>query len=363
MTWYYESGGQQQGPVSDSELDRLLSEGKINLDTLVWREGQAGWAPLRAARPTGGVSPAAPPISAATGPEDIGLEVTRPAAPRPPSGGASDVPQPGYIRCTATGRYFPPSEIIYIEGKPYSAGAKPQVVASLQAGTGLPSLGDSTGRNGPAWEHRKELGLVKALWETIKAVLTNPGDTFTRMKREGGLWEPLLFVLITGSIGGAITTILMSVFNLSMPMMAGAGSAGGSPPPAAMAGIVGGQLLCSLIMLPIQIGIGAFFGAGILHLCLMMLGGAKQPFETTFRAYVYSSGSGAALQVVPILGALVGSLWGLVASCIAIAKTHEIPTGKAVLAVLLPMIVCCGALIIIFVAAAGLGFAGAVHNR
>jgi len=149
MTWYYETGGQQQGPISDNDLDRLLSEGKITMDTLVWREGQAGWAPLRAARPSGGVPPVVPPVSAATGPEDIGLEVTRPGAPIPPSGGPSDFPQPGYIRCTATGRYFPPSEIIYIEGKPYSAGAKPQVVASLQGGGALPMASDTVGRNGP----------------------------------------------------------------------------------------------------------------------------------------------------------------------------------------------------------------------
>jgi hypothetical protein len=115
MNWYYESGGQQQGPVADSELDRLLAEGKITLDTLVWREGLAGWTPLRTARP------AAPPPVAAPAPVDAGWELTRPAAPIAPAAsaaGGSDTPQPGWIRCTLTGRYFPPSEIIYLEGKP-----------------------------------------------------------------------------------------------------------------------------------------------------------------------------------------------------------------------------------------------------
>jgi hypothetical protein len=69
MNWFYESGGTQQGPVSETDLDRLLAEGKITPDTLVWREGMAGWTPLRTARP----APAAAP--------DLDLEVTRPGTP------------------------------------------------------------------------------------------------------------------------------------------------------------------------------------------------------------------------------------------------------------------------------------------
>ena len=67
MNWYYESGGQQQGPVAESELDRLLAEGKITLDTLVWRDGMAGWAPLRSARPGAGGPPAMPAAGAPSG--------------------------------------------------------------------------------------------------------------------------------------------------------------------------------------------------------------------------------------------------------------------------------------------------------
>ena len=43
MEWYYASGGQQKGPVSDSEVARLVQEGVIAPDTLVWRAGMADW--------------------------------------------------------------------------------------------------------------------------------------------------------------------------------------------------------------------------------------------------------------------------------------------------------------------------------
>jgi len=46
--WYYSAGGTEQtGPVSEQQLIGLLQSGQIAPDTLVWREGQANWLPLR----------------------------------------------------------------------------------------------------------------------------------------------------------------------------------------------------------------------------------------------------------------------------------------------------------------------------
>ena len=51
MNWFYESSGQQQGPVSDSDLAALLRDGTITPETRVWHDGMAEWQPLREARP------------------------------------------------------------------------------------------------------------------------------------------------------------------------------------------------------------------------------------------------------------------------------------------------------------------------
>jgi hypothetical protein len=347
MNWYYESGGQQQGPVTDADLDRLLAEGKITLDTLVWKDGMAGWTPLRSAR-----AAVPPPVPAAA---DAGWEITRPAGsvastPSPTQG--SDVPEPGWIRCSLTGRYFPPSEIIYLEGKPYSAAAKPQVVASMQSGVSLPS--GEVGRDGPAWENRRQIGFFPALIQTIKAVLLEPTRTFTTMRREGGLQDPLIFNLIVGSVGGIFFQILIGVAQLAM-----VGSLGGqqSNLGAAMVGGVAGMVI-GIIMIPVQIALGAFLGSGVLHLCLMLLKGAPQPFETTFRAMNYAYGGLAALYLVPIIGWLAMIPWSIAVVIIATARAQEIPTGKAALAVFLPIIVCCGVGGIIAVAIGALTAAG-----
>jgi hypothetical protein len=43
MEWYYAKEGKQQGPVNTDQLHKLLSNGDINRQTLVWREGMPNW--------------------------------------------------------------------------------------------------------------------------------------------------------------------------------------------------------------------------------------------------------------------------------------------------------------------------------
>jgi hypothetical protein len=42
-----------------------------------------------------------------------------------------------------------------------------------------------------------------------------------------------------------------------------------------------------IILLPLFIAIGLFIGSALVHLCLMIVGGANQPFETTFGFWLF----------------------------------------------------------------------------
>jgi len=342
MNWYYALGDQRQGPIPDTELDALIAAGTITEDTLVWREGMSDWTALRIARP--------------------------PGQGAPPPGPGQEAPA-GWIRCTATGRYFPPEEIVYLDGKPYSAAAKAGVLQGVMQGGSLPDEGDLN-RGGPPWENRQQLGIPKAAWETVKAVLFNPFETFDNMKRTGGLDNPLLYMIITASLGtvcGMIWNWLgQMMFQSFLPTNTHQSTF------AFQSAIGGGMILVALILAPIGSAIAAFCGSGILHLSLMICGGAKQPFETTFRAYCYTVGSIYTLQiipfqVIPIVGPLIGGsvvwVWALVTKCISFARTHEIGTGRAVLAVLLPSILCCGGLIFLAITFAGaIAAAKGIHH-
>src|SRR5262249_38603763 len=178
-------------------------------------------------------------------------------------------------------------------------------------------------------------GLFSAFIETLQVVLTRPGEAFTTMRREGGLGEPLLYAVIGGSVGG-IVSFLFSLGFQSLGIFGNRHNAF-----AVMAGMGIGSVFF-IILLPLLITIGLFIGSAIVHLCLMIVGGAKQAFETTFRVVAFSQGSTGPLQMIPVCGGLIAGVWALVLNCIGLARAHETETGRAVLAVLLPLIVCCG---------------------
>jgi uncharacterized RDD family membrane protein YckC len=53
MAWYYAEAGKQAGPVEDAQLEQFLQSGRIQPDTLVWREGMANWQPYSQVRAGG----------------------------------------------------------------------------------------------------------------------------------------------------------------------------------------------------------------------------------------------------------------------------------------------------------------------
>ena len=312
MNWYYEFGGQKQGPISKEEIDRLVVMGTISLNTLVWKEGMETWAALKDVEGSG-------------------------------VGGGEG------IRCSATGRIFPAGEIVYIAGKPYSLEAKERVMQSIAQTGELPSE-DEEERTGPEWEDRDRLGFFPAGWQTTKSVMMDPTRTFAKMKREGGIGGPFLYSYLLSLGGLALSMFYQFIVIGVMKQSSGDVSK-------VFGEMMGTEALGGLWMV-LGIGIigvpaGIFVMSGVTHLSLMICGGARQPFETTFRTYCYASGPGAALQVIPICGGSIGGLWTLVCLCIGLAKTHQISTTRAVCAVLLPVAACVFLVLLAILAVAG----------
>jgi len=219
------------------------------------------------------------------------------------------------------------------------AGAPP--VSGVTGTNALPvapfvsSSGAAASGGGLPWEHREQLGMFKAYCDTVSMVLTKPGEAFAMMKTEGDMTGPMLFALIGGS-AGLIVCFLLQIALQSIGVMGSGRNA--------IAGMfgMGIGIFLLIVLVPVLIIVGMFLGSGILHLCLMIVGGAKKPFETTFRVVCFSSGSTYLLSMIPFCGGMIAGVWNIVLECIGLARAHEIETGKAVMAVLLPVIVCCG---------------------
>ena len=260
-----------------------------------------------------------------------------------------------------TGR-FVPTDIGWREGmanwQPLSQfpelGAAAPAAPPAQISAGPTSEG-AAARSGLPWEHRQERGFFNAFIETLMMVLTRPTEAFTVMKREGGLGEPLIYALIGGCLGG-IVSLLFSLGLQSVGFFADRHDTF-----TAMAGMGVGSV-AFIVLVPLFVVIGLFIGSAIIHLCLMIVGGANQSFETTFRVLAFSHGSTGPLQMVPVCGGMIAGVWALVCNCIGLARAHDTDTGRAVLAVFLPLIVCCGGILLVALMFGGLGAWSASHH-
>ena len=168
------------------------------------------------------------------------------------------------------------------------------------------------------------------------------------MRTEGNFVDPLIYAVIGGSVG-FIVYFLLTLALGSFGMMGSRNN-----PLGAMFG-AGMGMIFMIILCPIFVALSVFIGSAIIHVCLMLVGGAKKSFETTFRVVCFASGSTQPLLIIPFCGGLISGIWGIVAECIGLARAHETDVGRAVLAILLPLIVCCGGGFLFLMMFGGLG--------
>jgi hypothetical protein len=181
--------------------------------------------------------------------------------------------------------------------------------------------------------------LLEGLYETAKLIITRPGEAFSRMSTTGDLGRPLVYAVIFGWIGVIASQIYQLAFRGAMwsfiPNMPHREELMFGP----VASVV------TMIIAPVLILFGVFIGAAIVHLFLMMVGGATRGFATTVRVLCYASTT-QVLQVVPFCGGIIGAVWTIVLEIIGIARAHRTTQGKAALAVLLPIALCCACLVV-----------------
>jgi hypothetical protein len=177
----------------------------------------------------------------------------------------------------------------------------------------------------------------EALVETVKLFVTDMGQAFRRMPVAGDLAKPLLYAVIVGSVGPVLAQIyslvLPNPFAAVLQRFVGEGS-GELLARSAAAGLFG------VFFVPIGLVIGLFLGAGIVHLCLMLIGGPNAGFMATLRVFCYST-TGQLAQVVPVIGWLLALVFVPILEIKGLAIAHRTSVGRATAAVLIPGVLCC----------------------
>jgi len=181
--------------------------------------------------------------------------------------------------------------------------------------------------------------LSEGFIQTVKLFVTSPTEAFAQTLKQGDFGSPLLFAIIVGWIGIAIGQIWETLMGASILSMMPAEVRDYVPfVPGSAAGFI-----ISVIFAPVYIIIGLFIWSAILHLCLIIVGGLQKSvagFEGSFRVVSYAAVAQLA-NLIPVVGGLVGFVWTLVLAVIGLQQVHETPPGKAVTAVLIPMVLCC----------------------
>jgi hypothetical protein len=175
---------------------------------------------------------------------------------------------------------------------------------------------------------------VEGLYETAKLFLLNPSEGFARMALGGDLGRPLIFAVVLGWVG----IVAGQLYQLMMP---------GIPwryfPGMEHSMDYAVRPLFTIVMMvfaPVFILLAVFIWSAILHLFLLIVGAGGSGFTATIRVVCYA-GVTQVVQVVPLCGGIIGSIWAIVLEIVGLAAAHRTSQGKAAVAVLLPIALCC----------------------
>jgi len=205
--------------------------------------------------------------------------------------------------------------------------------------------------SGTPWERREQIGFFPALVETTQQALTGPEAFFRGMPVTGGITAPLLYGVLIGYVGLVASTLYSVVFSMTFGGLGTLARQGG--PFERMAPLLEGgtNVIFNLVFGPVLIAVGLFIVSGILHLMILLLGGARRDFEATFRVVSYS-GAASIIEILPVCGWLIARVYFVVLATIGLAHAQGISKGKAAAAVLLPLFLClccCVAGVVVFV--------------
>ena len=163
--------------------------------------------------------------------------------------------------------------------------------------------------------------------EKTKGFLIKPSETFNKVKKEemGNVLKYFVVWLLVYAILSTIvfTSIgnMLGVFSFLYSLsMLGLGSA-----------------LWLFIILLVGGLIWIFISAGIIHIGVLVVGG-KQGYYQTLKALIYGGTPGYVLGWIPFIMFLT-AIWAFILEILGIRELQEISTGKAVLAILIPIII------------------------
>jgi hypothetical protein len=185
------------------------------------------------------------------------------------------------------------------------------------------------------WERRRELGWVRAFWETTRLVCTEPKRFFATPAGESGLIGPTAYAVLAYTAGGAL---MMLSFGLLMLVGAGGALIADEAALGTIFGIYGGCFTVgfipfALLAYPVQGLVQVLIAAACSHGTLVLLKGQRVSFEQSLRAVCYANAP-YFWSFVPCIGWFGPMFWVWYCETVALRDAHRTTTDRAAIAVL-----------------------------
>jgi len=161
MDWYYALNDEQQGPVSDIQLEELIRAGTITPATLVWHKKLSGWHPLSVVRSAAVASGTLPPL--------LPLPTTR---------------------CVECGNIFEHKEMLSLNTHPVCVPCKSKFLVRMRDGGKVP------GSTGMLWRDKNTVVLRRK--DTLfpdRCIRCNADAEGFKLKREVWWHPPVYYAL------------------------------------------------------------------------------------------------------------------------------------------------------------------------
>jgi hypothetical protein len=210
------------------------------------------------------------------------------------------------------------------------------------------------------WEQRGRIGFVSALVETTQQILTRPTEFFRAMPVTGGLGGPLFYGVIVGYVGVVASAIYGAIFQaVAGPSLFGMPHR--SELDRFLPYVQGGLgVVFQIVLGPLLVAVALFISSAILHVLLLLFGGAPRGFEATFRVRCYAEAA-SVIRLIPFCGTAIFVIYILILVIVGLSEAHRIGRGRAAAAVLVPLLLfccCCTGVIVLMLG----GLASALGN-
>lgn len=179
------------------------------------------------------------------------------------------------------------------------------------------------------WEELPRRGFFSALGETLQLSLFHPTAFFRRTTAPDRVGAALLYAVLLGTVSALVALLWQRALGSPLGMIEGGDKV--------LPLVESPSLAVTVLALPLGFAVWTVLLAGMLHVSLFFVGGARSGLSATFKAVAYSF-SANAFFVFPVCGAPVGAVWFVVVNIVGLRELHRITTGRAVLAWVLPFI-------------------------